>query len=144
MYPTFPYCRTGTNPPPLYNTLFEHQQSQNQNQILNSNNPIWSSTIPRNQPTIEAVASVPIVREGTSGKRANQRKGNKNVRELLDHAQKKLRRKMKNRESAARSRERKKAYTEQLEINIEELKKVLMAQNSFTRKKQTQPQRSLL
>ncbi|KAJ8629784.1 hypothetical protein MRB53_023107 [Persea americana] len=64
--------------------------------------------------------------------------------ELLNHAQKKLRRKMKNRESAARSRERKKAYTEQLEINIEELKKVLMAQNSFTRKKQTQPQRSLL
>ncbi|KAJ8633179.1 hypothetical protein MRB53_026515 [Persea americana] len=96
--------------------------SQNQNQILHSNNLIWSSTIPRNEPTTEAVASVPIVGEGSSGKRANQRHRNKNARELLNDAQKKLKRKMKNRESATRSRERKKAYAEQLEIDIEELK----------------------
>lgn len=118
MYPTFPYCGAGTNPPPLYNTMFEHQQSQNQNQILHSNNLIWSSTIPRNEPTTEAVASVPIVGEGSSGKRANQRHRNKNARELLNDAQKKLKRKMKNRESATRSRERKKVWCNILIVTL--------------------------
>lgn len=43
-------------------------------------------------------------------KRANRRKRSRNGRELLTNAQKKLMRKMKNRESAKRSRERKKRY----------------------------------
>lgn len=62
--------------------------------------------------------SVPIVRECTSGKRANQRKGNKNMRELLNDAQKKLRTKMKNRESATRSRERKKVWCNILIVTL--------------------------
>lgn len=108
MNPTFPDYGVSTNPSPLNNTIFEHLQSQNQ--ILNSNNLIWSSIIPRNQPTEEVIASVPIVGEDTSGERANRRKRSRNGRELLTNAQKKLMRKMKNRESAKRSRERKKRY----------------------------------
>eukprot|EP00268_Persea_americana_P028293 TRINITY_DN2748_c0_g1_i3.p1 TRINITY_DN2748_c0_g1~~TRINITY_DN2748_c0_g1_i3.p1 ORF type:complete len:153 (-),score=35.45 TRINITY_DN2748_c0_g1_i3:325-783(-) len=152
MRPMFPYCGAGTNTPSVYNTIFEHLQPQNQ--ILDSNNPIWSSTIPRNQPTEEVVASIPIVGEGTSGNIANPRKRSKNGRELLNDAEEKLRRKMKNRESARRSRERKKGHTEQLESGIERLEKenaklkeilqVLQAQESPPPKKQKRAQSSSL
>lgn len=101
----FPNSGAGTSPPPLYNTIFEDLQLQNQ--ILNSNNPFWSFIIPRSEP-IEALASVPIVGENTSRNRANPRKRSRNGREVLNDAEKKLRRKMRNRESAIRSRERKK------------------------------------
>lgn len=102
----FPYCGASTNTPSLYNTIFEHQQPQNQ--VLDGNNPIWSSIIARNQPTEEVVSSIPIVGEDTLGNRANPRKRSMNGRELLNDVEEKLRRKMKNRESARRSRERKK------------------------------------
>lgn len=86
--PTFPDYGFSTNPSALNNTIFEHLQ-YSQNQILNSNNSIWSSKIPRNQPTEEVIASVPIVGEDTSRERANRRKRSRNGRELLTNAPKK-------------------------------------------------------
>ncbi|KAJ8630343.1 hypothetical protein MRB53_023666 [Persea americana] len=152
MNPTFPNIEASTNTSMWYDTTFQAIPSQNQ--LLSTTYPSWNPIIPTSHSNIEVIAA----RREEIGERSgggNNAMGlvpqyplqmssdivvgageiehmeeRRNKEKTLIEAEKKLKRKIKNRESAARSRERKKAYTTQLEIDFEELK----AENAMLKK----------